>query len=52
MKWKGRRQSDNVEDRRGMSSGGKTVVGRYYRDYNTIDKNVLEVKMPKCLRQF
>ncbi|WP_339920423.1 neutral zinc metallopeptidase [uncultured Flavobacterium sp.] len=27
MKWKGRRQSDNVEDRRGMSSGGKTVVG-------------------------
>ena len=27
MKWIGRRQSDNVEDRRGMSSGGKTVVG-------------------------
>lgn len=27
MKWKGRRQSDNVEDRRGMSSGGKTIVG-------------------------
>jgi predicted metalloprotease len=27
MKWKGRRQSDNVEDRRGMSSGGKTVIG-------------------------
>ena len=27
MKWKGRRQSDNVEDRRGMSSGGKTLVG-------------------------
>lgn len=27
MKWMGRRQSDNVEDRRGMSSGGKTVVG-------------------------
>jgi predicted metalloprotease len=26
MKWKGRRQSDNVEDRRGMSSV-KTVVG-------------------------
>jgi hypothetical protein len=25
MKWKGRRQSDNVEDRRGMSSGGKTL---------------------------
>jgi predicted metalloprotease len=37
MKWKGRRQSDNVEDRRGMSSGGKTVVGGD-RDYNTIDK--------------
>jgi len=27
MKWIGRRQSDNVEDRRGMSTGGKTVVG-------------------------
>jgi predicted metalloprotease len=27
MKWKGRRQSDNVEDRRGMSSGGKTLAG-------------------------
>lgn len=27
MKWIGNRQSDNVEDRRGMSGGGKTVVG-------------------------
>ena len=27
MKWQGRRQSDNVEDRRGMSSGGKSIVG-------------------------
>ncbi|MEO8253746.1 MAG: neutral zinc metallopeptidase [Flavobacterium sp.] len=27
MKWRGRRQSDNVEDRRGMSSGGKTILG-------------------------
>jgi uncharacterized protein len=27
MKWKGRRQSDNVEDRRGMSSGGKAIAG-------------------------
>jgi uncharacterized protein len=27
MKWIGRRQSGNVEDRRGMSSGGKTIVG-------------------------
>ncbi len=27
MKWIGRRQSDNVEDRRGMSSGGKAVAG-------------------------
>ena len=27
MKWIGRRQSDNVEDRRGMSGGGKTLVG-------------------------
>lgn len=27
MKWKGNRQSDNVDDRRGMSSGGKAVVG-------------------------
>lgn len=27
MKWIGRRQSDNVEDRRGMSSGGKAIAG-------------------------
>ncbi|HLU51443.1 MAG TPA: neutral zinc metallopeptidase [Flavobacteriaceae bacterium] len=27
MKWKGRRQSDNVEDRRGLSSGGKIIAG-------------------------
>ncbi|WP_177734709.1 KPN_02809 family neutral zinc metallopeptidase [Flavobacterium inviolabile] len=27
MKWKGNRQSDNVEDRRGMSTGGKVVAG-------------------------
>ncbi len=27
MKWKGRRQSDNMEDRRGMSTGGKVVAG-------------------------
>ncbi|CAM4128593.1 neutral zinc metallopeptidase [Flavobacterium weaverense] len=27
MKWSGRRSSDNFEDRRGMSSGGKTIVG-------------------------
>ncbi len=27
MKWLGRRQSDNVEDRRGMSAGGKVVAG-------------------------
>ncbi|MCJ1805467.1 neutral zinc metallopeptidase [Flavobacterium covae] len=27
MKWQGRRQSDNVEDRRGVSRGGKMVVG-------------------------
>lgn len=27
MKWIGRRQSDNMEDRRGMSGGGKAVVG-------------------------
>ena len=27
MKWLGNRESDNVEDRRGMSSGGKAVVG-------------------------
>ncbi|MFV7236866.1 neutral zinc metallopeptidase [Flavobacterium sp. ZB4R12] len=27
MKWMGRRQSENMEDRRGMSSGGKTIVG-------------------------
>ena len=27
MKWIGRRQSDNVEDRRGMSGGGKIAAG-------------------------
>jgi uncharacterized protein len=27
MLWKGRRQSSNVEDRRGMGMGGKTVIG-------------------------
>jgi len=27
MKWLGRRQSDNVEDRRGMGAGGKVVAG-------------------------
>ena len=27
MKWIGRRQSDNVEDRRGISGGGKVVAG-------------------------
>lgn len=27
MKWIGNRQSDNVEDRRGMSTGGKVAVG-------------------------
>ena len=27
MKWQGRRKSENLEDRRGMSSGGKTIVG-------------------------
>lgn len=27
MKWQGRRQSDNVEDRRGFSSKGKVAVG-------------------------
>lgn len=27
MKWKGRRQSDNVDDRRGMGSKGKVIAG-------------------------
>jgi hypothetical protein len=43
MKWKGRRQSDNVEDRRGMSSGGKTLQVEECGAYN-IDK-CFEVKM-------
>ena len=30
MKWIGNRQSDNVEDRRGMSGGGKAAVGFSY----------------------
>jgi predicted metalloprotease len=44
MKWKGRRQSDNVEDRRGMSSGSKTLAGGGIRAYNIIDK-CFEVKI-------
>ena len=27
MRWQGRRESDNVEDRRGMSGGGKVIAG-------------------------
>lgn len=27
MKWKGRRQSDNVDDRRGRSSKGTVIAG-------------------------
>jgi len=27
MRWKGRRESSNVEDRRGMSPKGKGIVG-------------------------
>ncbi|MCM3091819.1 MULTISPECIES: KPN_02809 family neutral zinc metallopeptidase [unclassified Cytobacillus] len=27
MKWKGRRASSNIEDRRGMGGGGKTLIG-------------------------
>ena len=27
MKWQGRRQSDNVEDRRGVSTTGKIAAG-------------------------
>lgn len=27
MRWQGRRQSENMEDRRGMSTGGKVVAG-------------------------
>lgn len=27
MKWRGRRQSDNVEDRRGSSGKGKLIAG-------------------------
>jgi predicted metalloprotease len=27
MKWQGRRQSENLDDRRGMSSKGKTIIG-------------------------
>jgi len=27
MKWQGRRQSDNLEDRRGMSTTGKVAIG-------------------------
>ena len=27
MRWRDRRQSDNIEDRRGMSGGGKLALG-------------------------
>jgi predicted metalloprotease len=27
MRWRGERESDNVEDRRGMSGGGKVALG-------------------------
>ncbi len=27
MRWQGRRESENVEDRRGMSTGGKVLAG-------------------------
>ena len=27
MKWEGRRQSDNLEDRRGMGNTGKVIAG-------------------------
>jgi predicted metalloprotease len=47
MKWKGRRQSDNVEDR-GMSSGGKTLAGGGIVGFIILLINVLEVKMSKC----
>jgi predicted metalloprotease len=47
MKWKGRRQSDNVEDRRGMSSGGKTLAGGGV-GLIILLINVLGVKMSKC----
>jgi predicted metalloprotease len=44
----GRRQSDNVEDRRGMSSGGKTLAGGGIVGLIILLINVLEVKMSKC----
>ncbi|MFV8334439.1 hypothetical protein [Flavobacterium sp. GSP14] len=40
MKWSGRRSSENFEDRRGMSSGGKTIVGvccTHFSDRNLKD---------------
>lgn len=27
MRWRGERESDNIEDRRGMSGGGKVAIG-------------------------
>jgi predicted metalloprotease len=42
-----KRQSDNVEDRRGMSSG-KTLAGGGIVGLIILLINVLEVKMSKC----
>ena len=47
MKWIGRRQSQNVEDRRGMSSGGKAVVGGGVLGIVILLLNLFGVKMHK-----
>jgi predicted metalloprotease len=49
MKWQGRRKSDNLEDRRGMSSGGKTIVGGGLIGIVILLLNVLVEKMVKWL---
>lgn len=44
MKWKGRRQSSNVEDRRGMSSKGKLAAGGGIIAVVVVLLQLLEVK--------
>mgnify|MGYP003599454421 CR=1 FL=1 len=52
MKWRGNRQSDNVEDRRGMSGGGKAVVGGGLIGIVILLLNMFGGEIPKCLLQF
>ena len=45
MKWIGNRKSDNVEDRRGMSGGGKAVVGCLVPGINDITMQAVRFEL-------